>query len=114
MARVTVVNRQGASVLVEWQDNGNLRRASLPARSVVDNEVDDTELGYAVAYGLPWEQLLTVRVTPDAVANALRRRGIWTASDLQRSPNVALAALQEAYSIDVSALLSAVKNIKEL
>ena len=113
MARVTVVGRQGQSVLVEWQDGGDLRRATVPARSVVDNEVDDAELAYGVAYGLPWESMLTFRVTPERVADALRRHGIWTASDLQRSPNAALAALQEAYSVDVSALLLAVKNIKE-
>lgn len=111
--RITVVNRQGASVLVEWQDSGNLRRATMPAGSVNDNEVDDTELGYAVAYGLPWESMLTIRVTPERIADALRRHGIWTADDLRRSPSAALAALQEAYSIDVSALLTAVKNIKE-
>ena len=110
--RITVVNRQGASVLVEWQDSGNLRRATMPAGSVVDNAVDDTELGYAVAYGLPWESMLTFRVTPERVADALRRHGIWTASDLQRSPNAALAALQEVYSIDVSALLLAAKNTR--
>jgi len=112
MVPITVVNRQGTSVLVEWQDNGNLRRAILPAGSVIDNAVDEAELGYAVAYGLPWESMLTFRVTPERIADALRRHGIWTASDLQRSPNAALAALQEAYSIDVSALLLAVKNTR--
>jgi hypothetical protein len=113
MMQVKVVTRQGASVLVEWSDNGMLRRASLPAGSIVDNAVDDTELGYAVAYGLPWESMLAFRVTPERIADALRRHGIWTAGDLQRLPSAAFAALQEAYSIDVSALLLAVKNIKE-
>jgi hypothetical protein len=114
MMQVTTITRQGQSVLVEWIDDGNLRRATVPASTVVDNEVDPDTLAYGVAYGLPWEQMLSLRVTPERIADALRRHGIWTAGDLQHSPSAAFAALQEAYSVDVSALLLAVKNIKEL
>ncbi len=105
---VTLVRHSGAAALVEYADGeGRLRRVTIPAGEIVDGVVSEAELDRGIEYGLPWEELLALRVTPERVADELRRRGIWTAQDLRARPNEAAAALMAAYGVDVAALLKA-------
>ena len=54
-------------------------------------------------WGVPWEEVELV-ARPDLLAVQLRRRGIWTANDLRANPGGALAAIQSAYGVDLTAL----------
>ncbi len=107
--RVRVLQRKGHAALVEWQDEaGCLRRATVPARVLQGDEAEAGDLEMGIVYGLPWEELLGApRVTPERIAAELRRHGIWTRADLRARPNVALAALQSAYGLDLAALMRA-------
>lgn len=108
--QVRVVRRDHQASLVEWIDGEGLHRATVPTAELADNEVSQETLDMGIQYGLPWEGLLRIRVTPEAIAHELRRRGIWTSADLAARPMVALAALQAAYGIDLAALRAAAER----
>ena len=78
---VRVVERKGESALIEW-DDGRLHRAYVPAKALCGSQCPKDVLEEAPAHGVPWELLLDFSdITPDAVADKLRRRGIWTTED---------------------------------
>lgn len=79
--KVRIVRKKGQSALVEW-DDGCLHRAYVPVSVLDDSQCPEDVLEEAPAHGVPWELLLDLsEVTPEAVADKLRRRGIWTAED---------------------------------
>lgn len=82
MLPVKVLGRKGPSVLVQWMDGETYHRGYLPAGKIGD-EVDKKELAKAVPYGLPWENYIVLKeLTPESIANQLRKRGVWTYEDL--------------------------------
>lgn len=103
---VNVISTQGQACLVEWDDGvGRPRRAYVPASAVTDGRCVAPASG--IAYGDDWEGILgTLSVTPDAVADELRRRGIWTREDARRNPTLVMSALQAAYGLDLARLLA--------
>lgn len=103
---VTVINTQGQVCLIEWVDGvGRPRRAFVPTSAVVDSRCVDPASG--LVYGDDWEGILgTLSVTPDSVADELRRRGIWTRDDARRNPTMVMSALQAAYGLDLARLLA--------
>lgn len=101
---VKVVGDSGQAVTVEWLAGQEIRRATVPRGSIVDGAVDEDTLELGIPYGLPWEELCVLRVTPERIAANLRRRGIWTAADLRKDPNGALTAIRDAYGVDLAAL----------
>jgi hypothetical protein len=106
VVEVKIVARNGHSVLIEWVDNGNLYRGILPASSIRgDGYVQKKELKRAAPYGVPWEEVVILQATSDTLAQELRKRGIWTALDLQDRPAEAQGAIMAAYGIDYQTLL---------
>lgn len=103
---VSVISTQGQACLIEWVDGvGRPRRAFVPAAAVIDSRCVGPAAG--LAYGDDWEGILgTLSVTPDAVADELRRRGIWTREDARRNPTMVMSALQAAYGLDLARLLA--------
>ena len=92
---VRVVGQKGASILVEWLDEGAMfRRAYVPADKVRDGSVASKELAKGIPYGLPWEKWIEITATPELVANALRRQGVWNWEDIT---NAALQAANMAF-----------------
>lgn len=109
---VTVVNVRGKSALVEYRENGRLKRVIIPADQA-GPAVDPDTLEMGVPYGIPWEKRVTVTLTPEGLAECLRTAGLWTAEDLEANPQAALGALQAAYSIDLAAIYRAAAKHKE-
>lgn len=105
--QIRVVEVRGASALVEWVDS-TLRRAILPVPEENELSVEELELG--VAYGAPWEKMVTFHASPEALANELRARGIWTREDLLKNQPAAFGALQAVYGIDLAALIRAAEE----
>lgn len=93
---VEIVQRDKKSVLCAWVDNKLYRRAFVPASKLRGNDVDAAVLAKCLAYGLPWETLLSALPNADAIANDLRRQNIWTADDFKRDRANALAAILRA------------------
>jgi hypothetical protein len=93
METVTVIRRTGRSALVEYQTYSGPRRATVPVSAVVNGCVDSDDLRQGVEYGVPWEDVLNIRVTPGELGNALRKAGIWTAADAAANPKAVQSAL---------------------
>lgn len=101
---VRLLETKGSSSLVEWQD-ASLHRGYIPAKEVdADGTVPAPVLDEAILYGIAWEKHITLSATAEALADALRRRGIWTARDLQTKQQAALGAIISVYTVDLGAL----------
>lgn len=109
---VTILTQNGASSLVEWTQGGRQRRAWLPASLVDGGRCDTEELARGVPVGVDWEDFI-VSCTPLDVANALRRRGIWTLQDLQARFAEAKSAAWEASQINLVGLLQRAQSHEE-
>jgi hypothetical protein len=84
MVPVRVIGAKGESALVEWEAGGRLRRNFVPVDKIAEDACDAVALEVGIPYGLPWEVALDLSgVTPEAVADKLRRAGIWTLEDLR-------------------------------
>lgn len=115
MTRVTVIRQEGSSVLVEYEDEGALKRVTVPDSALgaeVDTgttpptayvTVDSADLAAGVPYGADWESVVLV-VDAAAVADALRRRGIWTVEDASADPAAVQSALRQVYRLDVKTI----------
>jgi len=108
--QVKVVQKKGMAALVEWLDVDGMHRATIPATAVKGGKVAEDELDYGITYGEPWEEMIVLSATPEAIAEQLRKCGIWTREDLEARPNQALSAIQAAYGVGLAALLRAVRQ----
>lgn len=110
--KVKVITRSLGRMVVEWVEDGKLRRGELPQSDLIgEDQVEDHKLEWAVPYGEPWEEV-TLQASSEELAEGLRRAGIWTVEDLERNPEVARAALMAAYALDFHSLLKLVRERK--
>ncbi len=109
MIKVSVKKQLGGSLEVEWvDDGGQVNKAMVPAKAVVDGYADVRVLNSGIQLGLPWEFILpSVTVDADTLAQVFRKVGIWTEADAT-SQNV-YTALQMALGVDVSSILNAIR-----
>lgn len=112
--RVKVVQRKGASRLVEWVDElGYLRRSIVPHHVLSGEEADVAQCDApeeGIEYGMAWEELIgPLAVTPAEVAHELRKVGIWTYDDLRQDPQGAINAFATVYGMDAQRLREAAR-----
>lgn len=110
MVGVRVLKDAGRTVLVGWSAEGQERRAYLPATAVIAGQADEVDLSRAIPYGVPWAEVLDVKVTPAAIEAGLREAGIWTLADLQGDLQRAVNVLQRLYRVEVAALVRAARE----
>ena len=79
---VLVMSERGETALVQWHDGERLRRAYVPSAEVVGGHVEGETLAQGIQVGADWETLGGEGVTARALAEELRRVGVWTADDL--------------------------------
>lgn len=106
---VKVISRTTQTALVEWVEDGNYHRSFVPTAEVIDGHVERPHWG--APYGEDWAALITEQVDLDAIANELRRRGIWTVDDLQANSEAAKSVIQAAASRLLSSLLGNAKAL---
>jgi len=108
--KVTILEDRGPSLLLEWTQDERVYRAILPKGAVQDGEIDEEEAAKGIAYGLDYERLIAITVTPEQIAAALRARGYWTVEDLERN----WAKVQRVFALavyrDAAAMLSAARR----
>lgn len=80
---VRIIQRQGKAVLVEWADDGQYKRATIPASKLDGNDCPADVLEASPAYGVDWAAKFRLPGS-DVLANELRRQGIWTKEDFMR------------------------------
>lgn len=92
---VRLVAHKDESILVEWIDGENMyHRAYVPLAKLKEGTVASKDLAKGIPYGLPWEEWIEVEVTPESIANEMRRWGVWCWSDITNS---ALDAVNRAF-----------------
>ena len=80
---VKIIQTEGASSLVEFENEGLLARVFVPRTKIKDGECSADVLDRGVPYGVPWETLLDFSsLTPEWIAQKMRAKGIWTLEDL--------------------------------
>jgi len=100
---VRVVWAEAGVSLVEWTADHHLKRGYVKGSAVKDGKVSATTLKRAAPYGVAWEKI-EMKATAEALAEALHRRGIWTADELSDNQQVALGTIQAMYRVDLAAL----------
>ena len=107
MVPVTRVGARGASVVVECVRAGRPLRALLPGELVPEGveALSVDLLDEALVISASWEDLAEVTVTPERIAEALRRQGIWSAEDLAAHPAKAQRAFATLYGQDLAQLI---------
>ena len=79
---VRTLRTKGGSALVEYVERGFYRRVYIPFEEIENGKVKPSILEAGIVYGEPWEDFMEVIATPEAMANELRRRGVWTVEDV--------------------------------
>lgn len=117
MTEVQVIRRKNGLMLVEWNDAGQPKRAWVSGDMLrKDNgetaQVEKPDAG--VPYGVEFWRLIKLnKVSPQELDRELKRRGVWTIADLRANPNVAVAAIQSLFGLNVSALLTAADKYEQ-
>ena len=103
--KVTVIEQNQKTALVEWKAKAGLRRVVIPASEVKSGSVEEMTLEAGIEYGLPWEKLVSISVTPQMLADALRVNGLWTGDDIARNQKVTIGVINSLLAIELSKLL---------
>ena len=102
---------QGETALVSYVEEGVERRCFIPAKKIIEGDVDPKVLKAGVPYGVQWAKILPVpTVTPEQAEAALHAAGIWTEKDLRENPTVVISALQNLFRLDLGTLLTVSKK----
>lgn len=111
---VTVIRPGRGTVLVQWQEDGKLRRGWIPDTLISPNsEVNNRVLSEAAPGGLPFEQIFkNISISAEDLADALRRRNIWTEEDIQRNPAAIAQALLVAAQVSVSRIQTMIREFQ--
>jgi hypothetical protein len=107
---VRVMEAKGESALVQW-DDGALHRAYVPTEALDGERCPRGVLDEAPMAGAPWELLLDLSgITPEVLADRLRRAGIWCADDLRTKDRMMIRISSDLIS---SAVHRAAKTTRE-
>lgn len=118
---VKIVRRSGNAALVEWLKGDSLKRVTIPLSKIAVSDpkgkMGSTEksiLEIGIPYGVPWEEVIgEIKVTPEIIADSLRKHGIWTYEDAQANRQTIVGALQAAYGLDMATLIRGARKMKE-
>lgn len=98
-----VIRTENENSLVEFEEDGLLQRVWIPSKELNKNAKASKEvLAKGMPYGVPFEHLIKIELTAEALATHLRRAGIWTKHDAQTKPQLVVSALQRAYGVELS------------
>ncbi len=107
-----LIESRGEYLLVEYTDGEDPFRVIVELGDVELQDggvvlADPKVLRQGVPYGLPWEDIIEIHITPADVARKLRQYGIWTLDDILNLSRQTQSALQAALQIDVQAMRTA-------
>ena len=107
---VKLLSENNGTALIEWLEDGELRRAIVPAREVSEGgECVHPERG--LPYGLNFAEYITITITPADIDRELKNAGVWTADDLLHKPKLVQGAISAAYG---AVLQDLIRNVRQL
>lgn len=99
--------------LVEWVaspgTDPQYKRAIVPYNVLEGNTCNEEVLLEGIEQGEPWELYVPTLDAPALIANALRRRGIWSRAELHARPDEVKSAFIEVGVSGMTAFLLAIK-----
>ena len=101
-----MVGAVGTTYLVEWQADGDLHRAYIPGELWSEAGVAEDVLAAGTPYGVAWETIIKINVSPQQVARMLRDSGIWTVEDFRARIAEVEGLFKSATQLDVFTVLS--------
>lgn len=101
---VEVVLHEKKTALVRYMDGENVRKVVVPRSKIKDGKVEESVLGEAIPYGLPWEEVEFPEITGADIAHELHKRDVWTSLDFQTKPNQVRAAINQLYGKPLAVL----------
>lgn len=111
LVKVRVIQRKGKSALVEWVVGDDKQRAFVPATEIDKGKCDAEVIKAGMPYGVPWEQLVDLSgITAEAVGKAMRKRNLWTATDIEQNMSGVSKAIAALISPVVIGLRRAAKQ----
>ena len=87
LVKVQALTEYGPSTLIERMVGGVSERRMVPSSELIlgksrtDLKISEEAWDASVPYGVDWEAMAEVTVTPRQIAGELHRRGIWTIED---------------------------------
>lgn len=109
--KVTVLHREGESVLVEYSQNGAVDRRYIPAIELGDKYVLDSVLNQGIQYGYPWDEI-ELKFDNQKFAAEMRNVGIWTVEDALQNPQRLWSALNATLADNLSIILKTASSEK--
>jgi len=103
---IKIIRRRRGNVLAQWTEDDYLRRGWLREREVgwIPTTIDVLT---AAPYGDPFEDVLSdVHISREALADALRRKGIWTAEDAEGNLSAIVRAIAIAAKLPANKVQS--------
>jgi hypothetical protein len=106
-----LIKNDGNAALVEYVEDGELKRKIIPRSAVDENgQIDRFELEVGIPYGIAWADYIQLDATPKDIERELHKAGIWTADDLRIKQQAAVGAIQTALGIHLGLLNIIVKE----
>lgn len=112
MIQVKIIKQDYSNhtALVEWLDGEGYHRGTIPEEVIQNSSVVEGVLDMAIPYGINWEYVLDGvigNVTPQSMAQALYKAGIWTVDDIRTRSEAAQGAIKSAYGADIQVIFRA-------
>lgn len=109
---VKIIKDAGKSVLVEYVDDGQLMRKTVPAHMIRNNQVYTEVLSQGIPFGYPWEEI-EIEFNAQKFANELHNLNIWNVEDLLNNPRSVLSALNAGFAGNIAKILDIAKIEKK-
>jgi hypothetical protein len=110
--RVTLVNRKGQSVLVEYVEAGTVHRRYVPVDEVQGGAVENEVLEQGIQYGFPWEEV-ELTFNAEQFAKEMHNVSIWTVEDALRNPKNLWSALRATLAENLTEILTIASGEKK-
>lgn len=96
--QVKVIRSKGQASLVEWIEQGEVRRGVVPDDILFDRNkniasITEDALATAIPYGVPFDEM-NLAVDAKALARELHKYGVWTAKDVQDNQQAVMQAVR--------------------
>lgn len=107
---VRMIQSSGKSMLVEWIDDGILKRGYVPASEYDSKKmkVPESVLQSAVPFGVDWSRA-DVQIDMEKLDQELKKSGFWTVEDLKRNPQQVNTIIMRTAGLNRQALKEAEK-----
>lgn len=110
MIKITKISSKGSSTLIEWVEDGLIKRSRVPEEEVISQGKDTycKNPEWGIPWGEPWEDYLSEN-NSYLIANDLRRAGIWFLEEFLTRRREASAVFRQHGSGELDSMTEAIR-----